>query len=204
MNDVTHAHTHTHAHMKEAAREAARTARGATTTPLDAPTPCGDWDLRTLLGHWILYTAHGLEHRALRTPLPDGTAARDFAAEPGWTEAYAAQLDRAVAAWEDPGVWEGDIELGHAAMPAAEIAGMVIKEMVLHGWDTATATGQRYDCSPGLGGFVLGVVEEHAEIYRRYDGFAAPATAPENATALERALALSGRDVRAAAGAPPA
>ncbi|MDJ1138055.1 TIGR03086 family metal-binding protein [Streptomyces iconiensis] len=198
MNDMTHAH------MKEAAREAARTARGATGSPLNTPTPCGAWDLRALLNHWVLYTAHGLEHRALRTAVPEELAARDFAAEPDWAEAYAAQLDRAVAAWQAPGAWEGDIDLGGSAMQATAIASMVVKEMVLHGWDIATATGHHYDCSPELAGFVLGVVEEYAEIYREYDGFAAAAPVPENATALERALALSGRDTRAAAGASPA
>lgn len=207
MNDAkheqtAHPHTRTHALMKEAAHLAARTARGAETAPLHAPTPCGAWELRALLDHWILYTAHGLEHRALRTPLPEELAAREFAAEPGWPEAYAERLDRAVAAWAGPGAWEGEIDLGHAAMGAADIAGMVIKEMVLHGWDVATATGQHYTCSPELAGFVLGVVEEHAEIYRRYDGFAAPTQVPANATALDRALALSGRDVHAGVAAP--
>ncbi|MFD0854388.1 TIGR03086 family protein, partial [Actinomadura adrarensis] len=60
---------------------------------LDDPTPCAEFDLRTLVNHWVLFTSHGLEHRALRRPIPDELTGRDFTADPEWAEAYAAQLD---------------------------------------------------------------------------------------------------------------
>ncbi|MEU4098015.1 TIGR03086 family metal-binding protein [Streptomyces sp. NPDC026673] len=186
-----------HAYMIEAAAEAARVARGVGGDParLAAPTPCGEWDTRTLLNHWILYTSHGLEHRALRKPLPEELTARDFTADPDWATAYAEQLDRAVAAWAAPEVREGEIDLGHAVMPAAEVASMIVKELAVHGWDVARATGQEHHCGAGLGEFVLEVVDRYAGLYRRYDGFAAPVALPDPtaATAFERALALSGR-----------
>ncbi|MET9874934.1 TIGR03086 family metal-binding protein [Actinacidiphila glaucinigra] len=189
--------TELHAFMIEAAAEAARVARGAGGDParLSAPTPCGEWDTRTLLNHWILYTSHGLEHRALRRPLPEELTARDFTAAPDWAGAYAEQLDRAVAAWAAPEVWEGELDLGYEKMPAAEVASMIVKELAVHGWDVARATGQEYRCGAGLGAFVLEVVDRYAEVYRRYEGFAAPVTLPDPAaaTAFERALALSGR-----------
>ena len=187
-----------HAHMSEAAAEAARIARGVTPGQLCGPTPCGTWDTRTLVNHWVLYTSHGLEHRALRKQLPEEWTERDFTAEPDWAGAYAAQLDRAVAAWADPAVWEGEVDLGFAVMPAPEIASLVIKETAVHGWDVAAATGQEFRCSPGLGELILKVVDEHAEIYRQYEGFAEPVALadPAPASAFERALALSGRDPR--------
>ncbi|WP_240677716.1 TIGR03086 family metal-binding protein [Actinacidiphila soli] len=187
-----------HAYMTEAAAEAARIARGVTPDQLSAPTPCDKWDTRTLVNHWVLYASHGLEHRALRKQLPEALTERDFAADPDWAEAYAAQLDRAVAAWADPAVWEGEVDLGFAKMPAAEIASLVVKETVVHGWDVARATGQEYRCSDGLGELILEVVDEHAEVYRQYEGFAEPVPLPDpdSATAFERALALSGRTPR--------
>jgi len=189
--------TEPHAFMIEAAAEAARVARGVGGDParLSAPTPCGEWDTRTLLNHWILYTSHGLEHRALRRPLPEELTARDFTAAPDWAAAYAEQLDRAVAAWAAPEVWEGELDLGYEKMPAAEVASMIVKELAVHGWDVARATGQEYRCGEALGAFVLAVVDRYAEVYRRYEGFAAPVTLadPAAATAFQRALALSGR-----------
>ncbi|MCP2334753.1 TIGR03086 family metal-binding protein [Actinomadura rupiterrae] len=183
-----------HSHMKECAAEAARVARNVPADRWDDPTTCADFDLRTLVNHWVLYTSHGLEHRARREALPDELVNRDFTAEADWAESYAAQLDRAVAAWADPAVWEGDIDLGEMSVPAASIAGMVIKEMAVHGWDVAASTGQRFEVSPEAAAFVLSVVEENAEIYRKYDGFADPVEIDASAPVFDRALALSGRD----------
>ncbi|MFI6645009.1 TIGR03086 family metal-binding protein [Streptomyces sp. NPDC050504] len=186
----------THKHMVECAAEAARVARGVTAEHLaGTATPCADWDVRTLVNHWVLYTSYGLERRAARVQLPDELTARDFTAEPDWAGAYAAQLDRAVAAWADPAVWEGDVDFGGGSAPAADVAAMVTKEMAVHGWDVARATGQDFHVSQDAGAFVLGVVREHGDLYRQYGGFAAERPAGEGATDFERALAESGRDL---------
>ncbi|MFD4600256.1 TIGR03086 family metal-binding protein [Streptomyces sp. NPDC058464] len=180
--------------MAHAAAEAARIARGVRTEQLSGPTPCADFDTRTLVNHWVLYTSHGLERRARRESLPEELVTRDFTTDPGWAGAYADRLDRAVAAWSDPAVWEGEVDLGGMTMPAASIAQMVIKEMALHGWDVAKATGQQVVVEDDLARLVLGVVEEHAETYRRYGGFATPVPVPATASFLDRALAASGRN----------
>ncbi|GAA3826388.1 TIGR03086 family metal-binding protein [Streptomyces chiangmaiensis] len=182
--------------MAECAAEAARVARGVRAGRLSEPTHCPAWDVRALVNHWVLYTSHGLEHRALRTSLSEELTARDFTADPGWAQAYADQLDRAVAAWDDPAVWEGEIDLGMAKMGAAELAGMIVKEMAVHGWDVATATGQEYRISEGAARLVLDVVETHGDLYRQYDGFAEPVAVADDAPVFERALAASGRDPR--------
>ncbi|WP_217566078.1 TIGR03086 family metal-binding protein [Streptomyces sp. GbtcB7] len=189
-----------HPYMVECAAEAARVAGGVTAAQLAEPGPthCPDWDLRALVNHWVLYTSHGLEHRALRKQLSEELTSRDFTADPGWARAYGEQLDRAVAAWDDPEVWEGEVDLGMAKMPAADIASMIVKEMAVHGWDVATATGQEFRISDGAAPFVLDVVDTHAELYRQYDGFADPVPVPDDAPAFERALAHSGRDPRLA------
>jgi uncharacterized protein (TIGR03086 family) len=184
-----------HAHMAECAAEAARIARGIGAEQLAAPTtPCGDWDLRGLINHWVLYTSHGLECRARRMPLPDELTARDFTADVDWAEQYAAQLHRAVAAWSDPAVWEGEIDLGQASSPAAEIAAMLIEETALHGWDVARATGQEFRLSDGAAAYLLEAIDRSAELYRQYGGFADEVDMPGSAPVLSRALARSGRD----------
>ncbi|NKQ24262.1 TIGR03086 family metal-binding protein [Streptomyces galbus] len=184
----------THRYLSECATEAARVAHGVPADRLDEPTHCPDWDVRALVNHWVLYTSHGLEHRALRTPLPEELVARDFTADPHWAAAYAAQLGRAVAAWSDPAAWEGEVDLGMASMPADELAGMLVKELAVHGWDVAVSTGQHFTVSEEVGRFVLDVVVKHGEIYRQYDGFADPVPVAPDAPAFERALAESGRE----------
>jgi uncharacterized protein (TIGR03086 family) len=184
-----------HHHFVEASAEADRLAHTVTPEQLSGPTPCGEMDTRALINHWVLYTSHGLEHRAMREPMSEELIARDFAAEPDWANAYGAQLRRAVAAWAAPQAWEGEIDLGGGSMmPASEIAAMMLAEMVLHGWDVAKATGRDFHASPELGAATEEIVAKYAEIYREYKGFGAPIDVPEGATALERALAMSGRD----------
>uniref|UniRef100_A0AAU2VKN8 TIGR03086 family metal-binding protein n=1 Tax=Streptomyces sp. NBC_00008 TaxID=2903610 RepID=A0AAU2VKN8_9ACTN len=184
-----------HAHMTECAAEAARVARAVRPVQLDSSaTPCEGWDVRGLVNHWVLYTSHGMEHRALRTEIPEELTTRDFTADADWAERYAAQLDRAVAAWSDPAVWEGTIGEGDSASPAADTAEMLIMETALHGWDVARATGQEFRLSDGAAGYVLKTVEKTAELYRRYEGFAAEITVGNPVSGFERALALSGRD----------
>jgi uncharacterized protein (TIGR03086 family) len=185
-----------HPYMAECAAEAARVAHGVTAAHLPRPTHCPAWDVRALVNHWVLYTSHGLEHRALRRQLPDELVRRDFTADPDWAGAYATQLDRAVAAWADPAVWKGEVDLGGGTLPATDLAGMVVKEMAVHGWDVAVATGQELRLSEGAARLVLDVVETHAELYRRYDGFADPVPVPADASVFHRALASSGRDPR--------
>jgi uncharacterized protein (TIGR03086 family) len=183
-----------HSEMAAAAAQAARVVNGVRSGQLSAPTPCTEWDLRTLLNHTILWTAYSAERRALGEKVPDEMMSRDFAAEPGYAAEYAAQLDKAVAAWSDPAIWERDLDVMGSAMPAADVAAMLIMEMVLHGWDVAKASGQDYACRDDVAAAVHQAVAASAEMFRQYQGFAEPVPVPGSASPLDRALALSGRD----------
>ncbi|WP_067486087.1 TIGR03086 family metal-binding protein [Actinomadura hibisca] len=185
-----------HSCLAASAAEAARIARGVRAEQLDGPTPCAEFDVRTLVNHWVLYTSHGLECRALRRDIPGELMERDFAGEAGWAEAYAVQLDRAVVAWGEPSAWEGPVLLGDQEYPAEEVLPMIIKELTVHGWDVARATGQDIAVPPEVGELMLKVVTESAELYRQYGGFAEPVAVAPDASAFERALAESGRDPR--------
>jgi uncharacterized protein (TIGR03086 family) len=176
------------------AAAAARTVGGVRADQLAAATPCGDWDLHALLNHMILWTAYSAERRARNEPLPDELMDRDFCAEPGFAAAYAAQLDKAVAAWSDPHAWERDLNIMGSPTPAADVAALILAEMVLHGWDVARASGQEYSCGADAAAATLRAVQANAELFRQYKGFADPVPVPQTAPVLDRALALSGRD----------
>jgi uncharacterized protein (TIGR03086 family) len=191
--------TNLHAEMAAAAAEAARVVSGAPSAPdaassLDAPTPCTDWDLRTLLNHTILWTSYSAERRAHGESVAQELMTKDFTAEPGYQAHYAAQIGRAVQAWSDPKAWEGDIGVMGDATPAADVGAMLIMEMVLHGWDVAKATGQEYVCEDAVAAAVLDTVEAQAELFRKYQGFKDIVPVPDRAPAFDRALSLSGRD----------
>jgi uncharacterized protein (TIGR03086 family) len=183
-----------HAEMTSAADAAARTVASVTADQFPQPTPCTEWDVHGLVNHLILWTSYSLEARAHGGSVSEEMTDRDFAAEPGFAAAYRAQLDRALAAWADPKVWTQELNVMGSPTPAADIAALNIAEMVLHGWDLAAATGQSYTVDPAAAAAALQAVEANAGLYRQYKGFAEPVTIAADASALDRALALSGRD----------
>ena len=181
--------------MADAAAETARVVtEAAKTATLNDKTPCPDWDLRTLLNHTILWTSYSAERRAHGESVAQELMSKDFTAEPGYAEAYQAQLAKAVQAWSRPGAWTGDRSVMGSAMPAADIGAMLIMEMVLHGWDVAKATGQDYHCDGELAQALLSTVQAQGDMFRQYQGFAAIIPVPDDASAFGRALSLSGRD----------
>jgi uncharacterized protein (TIGR03086 family) len=119
---------------------------------------------------------------------------KDFTADPGFREDYARQISKAVEAWSDPQAWAGDRSVMGSATPATEVGAMLIMEMALHGWDVAKATGQEYHADDALAETVLETVRAQAEMFRKYQGFAAAIETKPDAPAFDRAVALSGRD----------
>ncbi|HEY6493555.1 MAG TPA: TIGR03086 family metal-binding protein [Trebonia sp.] len=183
-----------HTEMTDAADAAARTVANVDTSQLGRPTPCTDWDVRTLLNHLIVWTSYSLEARAQGESVGQDVIDRDFAGDPGFAAAYRAQLDRALAAWAAPAAWERSLDVMGSATPAADVAALNIAEMVLHGWDLAAATGQAYTVSDQAATAALRAAEANAELFRQYQGFADPVEVPSTAPVLDRLLALSGRD----------
>jgi uncharacterized protein (TIGR03086 family) len=186
--------TNLSAEMAAAAAEAARVVQNIPDEALSGPTPCDDWDLRTLLNHTILWTSYSAERRARGESVAEDLMRQDFTAEPGFREDYSRQINKAVNAWSDPKAWEGEIGVMGSATPAADLGAMLIMEMALHGWDVAKATGQDYHADEALGQALNDTVQAQAELFRKYQGFADPVETGHDATAFDRALALSGRD----------
>ena len=183
-----------HKEMAAAAAEDSRVVTGASTHPLDGPTPCTDWDLRTLLNHTILWTAYSAERRARDEKLPDELTSTDFTAQPDYAQAYAAQIDRAVTAWSEPGAWTRELGMMGTPTPSADVGALLVAEMVLHGWDIARATGQDFHCDGPVLAAAAEAVAANAELFRQYEGFAAPVELAPDAPEFDRLLATSGRD----------
>ena len=182
------------AEMAAAAAEAARVVSNVPEGTLSQRTPCGDWDLRTLLNHTILWTSYSAERRAHGGSVDEELMSKDFTADPGFREDYARQIRKAIDAWGDPAAWEGDRDMMGSPTPAADIGAMLLMETALHGWDVARATGQEFSADDTTAAALLHIVAAQAELFRQYQGFADPIQPKHNATAFERALTLSGRD----------
>ncbi len=163
---------------------------------LDRPTPCPDYDVRGLIAHlaaWMTVRAHAA---ALKEPVegaPDET--RDVTAAPDWADRYAEGTRAAAEAWSEPAAWTGMCSLsGATEMPAETLGGMTFAEYLLHGWDLAVATGQKYALDDDLARALLDQVSSMAGMAREYQAFGPEVAVPESAPVIDRALGVAGRD----------
>jgi uncharacterized protein (TIGR03086 family) len=181
-------------------RVVASTADVVKATPagqMSAPTPCTEWDVRALLNHVIgtLWLAEGLfTDQPPRYPMaPGGLPPADLGSDDpaaAYAEASAAAL--AAAGAGDALTRMHTTPLGE--MPGPVLAGFTTLDMVAHGWDLATATGQPADLDGRLAAHVLGFAEQAlatAESRAQRIGPAVPVAA--DAPVTHRLVAFLGR-----------
>lgn len=114
---------------------------------LGDPTPCTDYDVRGLLSHVVA----GI-HRAATVgeggdPLAQPMTVDDVA---DWSAAYAAAVDRATAAWADDSTLDRMVTVPWGTIPGRAALEGYVMEVLTHGWDLATATGQPTELDPAL------------------------------------------------------
>ncbi|WP_214414948.1 TIGR03086 family metal-binding protein [Sphaerisporangium fuscum] len=179
----------------------ARIVQGVRDGQLDGPTPCGDMTVGELLDHIdslsVAFAAAATKTRrddGGRAPVPDASRLGT-----DWRERIPDRLAELARAWRPATAWTGTTHIGGNDMPA-EIAGAAaFNEVIVHGWDLATATGRLYPGDdPALGealrtalSWVRSVAEQNP------DGspglFGPPVAVPDDAPLLDRLLGLTGR-----------
>jgi uncharacterized protein (TIGR03086 family) len=187
---------HEHSLVAMAAAPTVTIVRSITADLLDAPTPCSGYDVRKLINH-LLYWGPSLEGAARKASVPPPTASElDLDLTDGdWAGKLEAQLDRQVAGWREPDAWAGTTGMGGPMqLPASMIGGMLLGELVVHGWDLARATGQQPRWDDELLEFIHQEVEKTAEQGREMGVYADQVQVPETASVLDRILGLTGRD----------
>lgn len=165
---------------------------------LEAPTPCPGTSVAGMLDH-IDGFALAFTAAAKHTEPPGGSQppvvdASRLAAD--WRTRIPARLAELAEAWRADDAWVGMTKAGGVDLPS-EVAGVVaLDEVVVHGWDLASATGQQYGVEQAQLDAVFGFVRASAE--QNPDGtpglFGPPVTVPEDAPLLDRVIGLAGRD----------
>ena len=158
----------------------------------DRPTPCRDWDVRTLLNHVVgglrIFTAElrgvdaGADHEA------------DWlGADPQQAYALAAAADR--AAWQRPGALDTTVRISLGALPGQLAAGIHLTEILAHGADLAVATGREDLVDQRQYEDLLRLMRDMGGVdsYRLPGVFDAEVVAPADAPAHRRLLAYLGR-----------
>jgi uncharacterized protein (TIGR03086 family) len=162
---------------------------------LRAATPCRDMDLGALIAHiGGLAPAFGAAARKDFGPLTDTPPQLGDGPEADWREVYPSRLSALADAWRDPAAWQGMSRAGGVDFPA-EVGGMIaLCEVVVHGWDVARSAGLAYDVGDRELEALLPHVSSYAEEAPIEGLFAAPVPVAEDVPALDRVIALTGRD----------
>jgi uncharacterized protein (TIGR03086 family) len=158
---------------------------GITDDQLAGATPCDDFTVADLLGH--------VNTSAIRL---GALARREAAEEPDdSSRELIGQHVRALAtAWQEPSAWQGTTDVGIEL--TNEVWGRIaLTEMVVHGWDLATATGQPFELpEPTLQAvweYLTEFLPTLPDPVRASWGAAVPV--PPDASLLDRIVGMAGR-----------
>jgi uncharacterized protein (TIGR03086 family) len=168
-----------------------------------AGTPCGDWSVQQLTGH--LVGGDQLFPAILSgTPMPPLEELRRWAAEDRLgadpSAAYREAAGALLAAFELPGVLDEVHGFPVGPLPGRAAIQLRTVETLVHGWDLATATGQRLPSHADA--LAEGVLAFSRQLLARLpEGrhpFAPSRPVAGDAPALDRLVALLGREPDAA------
>lgn len=158
----------------------------------DAPTPCADWDVRTLVNHvvgeerWTVPLMAGRTIEDVGGSL-DGDLLGDDPADAAAHAARAAQN-----AVTEPVLRGATVQLSYGEESAAEYVYQLATDHLVHGWDLAVAIGGDAQLDPEAVAEVASWFKDREELYRgggaigpRLEGFS---------SATESLLGAFGRD----------
>ncbi|WP_068158282.1 TIGR03086 family metal-binding protein [Rhodococcus phenolicus] len=180
-----------------AARMMTEVIAGIRDDQLTARTPCRDATLGDLLDHIgglsVAFTAAAMKELGeitARPPIPSAANLGD-----DWRSRIPAQVAALAHAWHDPAAWTGTTQAGGLDLPG-RIAGLVaLDELVIHGWDLAAAAGLPYRCDEASIAACTAFASTVTAEQRAEGGLFGPAvTVPDDATALQRLIGMTGRD----------
>jgi uncharacterized protein (TIGR03086 family) len=97
-------------------------------------------------------------------------------------------------AWHRRGL-DDTVTIGTNELPATFAVSILSLELLVHGWDYAAATRHPIEVAESLADYVLGLAKKVITPQGRATvGFADPVAVPDDAPALDRLIAFTGRD----------
>jgi uncharacterized protein (TIGR03086 family) len=183
--------------LRPAAQRMARLLEGVSDDALAAPTPCDDLPLSGLIGHVGGFATGFIA--AAKKDVGEQTAPPASGPpplEPGWRDQVAADLAALADAWDAPAAWEGMTQAGGVDLPGPVAGRVALDELVIHGWDIATATGQPFDPDESeLREIEATVRQLRGDQTGEIPGLFGPLVpVPDDAPLLHQVLGLTGRD----------
>jgi uncharacterized protein (TIGR03086 family) len=153
---------------------------------LSKSTPCSEYDVMQLTDH--LMNSITLLGGAAGAELPERNS------EDSVERQIVGAARPALDAWHRRGLTD-TVTIGTNEIPATFAVSILSVEFLVHGWDYATATTHPIDVAESLADYVLGLAYKVITPQGRATvGFDDPVAVPDDAPALDRLIAFTGRD----------
>ena len=120
-----------------------------------APTPCDEFDVRTLAAH-LIATAN----RAVALAEGADALALPRLADTYDAHSYAVTVGKAIELWSDDATLTAPVTVPWGEVPGAGALWGYVSETLVHGWDLAVATGQSAETDPAVVDPVLAVARQ--------------------------------------------
>jgi len=157
------------------------------------PTPCEDWDVRALLNHVVAGNWWASRLAAGETIEGVGAAYDGDVVGPVAIDAYDASATAAAEAFEADGALDAPCAVSYGPVPGSVYAGHRFIDVLIHGWDLSTATGQTSPLTPELAEACWAVIEPQLDLLRGSGMFGVDQAVPADADPVTRVLLAVGR-----------
>lgn len=130
------------------------------------PTPCPEWDVRSLVGHLLAtvrrpaLVAEGADPEAVPIVVT-GVEDRD------WAAAFVVAEKETFAAWSDAALLDASVRVPWGVVTGRDALFGYLNEALVHGWDLAVATGQPGEADPSVATLALTGVRSKIPAGRR-------------------------------------
>ncbi len=156
-------------------------------------SPCDGWDVQALLNHLVagnlwaaeLGSGHTIEEVGDRL---DGDVLGGNA-----LAAYDTSAEAAAATFEVPGALDAPCAVSYGPVPGSVYAGHRFIDVLIHGWDLATATGQDATLDPELVDAAYRLLQDQADMVRASGMFGEDILVPVGVGPQTQLLAFIGR-----------
>ncbi|BEL05025.1 TIGR03086 family metal-binding protein [Actinoplanes sichuanensis] len=156
---------------------------------LGSVTPCARFQVRDLLNH-LFQVVGNFRLVAARREVDWSVTADALVGD--WRQAFPVDAGTTIVAWSDPAVLDG-VSPG-MGLPQRTLGLMLVVDLVVHGWDLASATGQPYQVDEALLAATAEFLETMGDMGRQMGAFGPAVQVGPEVGRFGRLLAATGRD----------
>lgn len=159
-----------------------------------APTPCQDWDVRTLVNHVVSEQRWSVPLLAGATVAEMGDRFDGDLLGGDPVHAAAEAAEDAKAAVSETGVLGRSVHLSMGDASGAEYIHQLLADHLVHGWDLAVATGTDAALDPRAASACLTWFRDREDLYRSGGAIGPRLELASDASESDQLLAAFGRD----------